>query len=38
MNIGHLDENGLYNGEFTPVAVAGTVRIAVSRITMFYRR
>merc|ERR1711976_809422 len=26
INVGHIDENGVYTGEFTPVAFAGYVR------------
>lgn len=31
LNIGHLDENGVYNGSFSTLALHGQVRAKVSR-------
>ncbi len=41
INIGHLDANGVYNGNFTTFALAGNVRAMVRRaakVPQFGRR
>lgn len=36
INVGHLDENGIYNGQFTTFALSGFVRAQVFIFLLFY--
>jgi hypothetical protein len=38
LNIGHLNEEGIYNGQFTTFAMAGKVRSQVSNMMVLWFR